>query len=589
MQESKTRIVIIILIILIIIVAVGGTALYLTTDLLKSSETLFQKYLLQDIQNIAEVFDVSEEEKMIDLLRKSDYSEKTNATLKYLENQNDEEEIYQIKENGNIKSSEKASYRNITASFGDTELMSVDLLKQDNKVGFRLANLVQQFVSVENATVSYFISSMGYDAKYFSETLQGVEISGLLDFSEEEIQTLANTYFDVIFSDINASNYSSKRKVMRTLNNKESVKTNTYTLTITQNDFDRIYKRVLNQAISDKIILGKLEKIDAKIQEAGFVEPEGESLKERYVAKLQELVSHVEYQGEDTRKITFTVYESDGITVRTEIQTETQDYILDLDQKNGKTLSLKTSQPNESEEQSKIYLIGKADNEQERTRTIGYQDGIQNLEISMNSVSQESQIKMTTNLIYNNEKITNLEFGSDTMIQIGTTEAIPIYFDENNNILLNNYEGENILSILENLKNRFIVSLEESQSKINTKLLNNINLYIDKIEQQRAQQQKDDEELQRQRFNNQFVLYGGENLESEYIQKLIKVAGQNMSDYEVVSGSQIRIFIEKGTVNEAKAEEISAAISNRYTYNVTISYSEDQYVQSVDISVYKKP
>ena len=45
MQENKIKIIIIILIILMILTAVGGTILYITTDMFKSSETLFQKYI----------------------------------------------------------------------------------------------------------------------------------------------------------------------------------------------------------------------------------------------------------------------------------------------------------------------------------------------------------------------------------------------------------------------------------------------------------------------------------------------------------------------------------------------------------------
>ena len=97
----------------------------------------------------------------------------------------DEEEVYEIKGNAVGKSSENASYRNITASYGENTIMSIDLLKQNNMYGFRLANLVQQFVSVENATVTYFISSLGMDGSRFSEKLSGVDISGILDFSDE--------------------------------------------------------------------------------------------------------------------------------------------------------------------------------------------------------------------------------------------------------------------------------------------------------------------------------------------------------------------------------------------------------------------
>ena len=588
MQENKIKIIIIILIILMILTAVGGTILYITTDMFKSSETLFQKYILQDIQNIAEVIDVSKEEQNIDKLRKSDYKESTKATLKYLENENDEEEIYDITETGIIKSSEETSYRNISANYGDTELISVDLLKQNNTYGLRLANLVKQFVSVENATLSYFVSSMGYDGKYFSERLNGVDISGMLDFTNEEIGQLSNTYANIIFSDINKKNYSSNSNII-TLSNKDSVTTNSYTLTLTKNDIDKIYKRVLNQALNDQILLGKIEKIDAKIKEAGFVEPEGKSLKELYISALQEKVNEIEYQGEDTRKIAFTVYVSKGITVRTVIKTETSEFTLDLDNKKGKTLNLKVVKLTDQGNEIKTYSVGKENSEQGRTRTITYDDDIQSFDININILEQESKIGITTDLNYNSDKITKLNFQSNTDITLSANEAIPVNFDENNNILLNNYEGEVITSILDNLKNRTIKSLENSQTTINTKLLNNILRFIDEMEKQRQDEIRNNIELQKQRFNNQFILYEGEQVEAQYIQKLIKAASKNMSDYQVISGKQIRLFIENGKENEAKANEIANVISDRYKYNVTINYSQEGYVESVDISVYQKP
>ena len=198
MLERKIKIIIIILMILIVLVGVVGTILYFTTDLLKSDEMLFQKYIAQNVRNIADVINVSKEEENIDLLGKSDYTETTQANLKYLETANDEEEVYNIQEQGIIKNSESSSYRDIVATYGDQVLMKIDLLKQNNIFGLRLSNLVQQFVSVENASVSYLISSMGYEGQYFSETMKRVDIAGLLDFSDEQIETLTNTYVNII-------------------------------------------------------------------------------------------------------------------------------------------------------------------------------------------------------------------------------------------------------------------------------------------------------------------------------------------------------------------------------------------------------
>lgn len=589
MMDNKVRIIIIILIVLIIIVSVGGTILYFTTDALKSSETLFQKYVAQNIQNIAEVTDISKEEQMLDLLRSSDFSENTDATLKYLEKESDEEEVYNITEKGISKNSEKSSYRNISATYGDNVLMSVDLLNQNNMYGLRLANLVQQFVSVQNATVSYFVSSMGLDGKYFSETLKGVDISGILQFSNEEVESLTNTYTKLIFADIDKKHYTSKGNSVITLNNKESVTTNAYTLTLTKNELDKIYKRVLNQAINDDIILKKLKQIDNKILEAGFKEPEGTSLQEKYKENLQKIIDGLEYQGEDNRKIVITVYEQNGITVRTSAKTENSEYTIDLDPKNGKTLSLKTSVIKDNSEITKIYTLGKTSNEQGYNRTFTYNDSVQNLTVSLDNLNQENGMEIEVNANYTSDKITNLDIGSKTNIELSANEAIPVYFDDNNNIVLNNYEGNQIKSILDNLKKRVITSLENSQSIINTKLLGNIILKIDENQQKIAQEQKSEEELKKENFNNKFALYEGEDLELEYVKKLLKTVGQNMSDYKVITGTQMRIYIKEGEKNEEMANKIWSVIEeSSETFNVKINYNEEGYVESIDLTVYQK-
>ena len=589
MQDNKIKIIIIILIVLIFLVGIGGTVLYFTTDMLKSSKILFQKYIAQDMQNIVDVFEVSKEEQNIDLLRKSDYKEATNATLKYLEKENDEQEVYTIKEEGINKAQENSSYRNISMLYGDNVLMSVDLLSQNNTYGFRLANLVQQFVSVQNATVPYFVSSMGLDGSIFQETLKGVDVAGLLDFSDEEVAQLTNTYMSLVLKDLDKAHYSSKRNSIITLNNKESVTTNAYTLTITKNELDKLYKKLLNQAINDNIILAKLDSIDSKIKEAGFKEAEGKSLKEQYISNLKEIVDGLEYQGEDSRKISVTVYEQKGRTVRTLIKTENAEYEIDLDSSNGKKLSLKTTEITGEEKKIKLYTLGKTDNEQGRNREFSYSDENQNLEVALNTVQTDSEIAVDTNVNYKSTDITSIDFTSKTQIELSANEAIPVNFDETNNILLNNYEGDRILSILDSLKNRAIVSLEQSQSIINTKLLNNIILKIDEKEQKQQQQEKDDEELKKEKFNNKFILYEGENVEQEYVQKLIKTVSENMEDYQVVSGTQIKILIKEGVKNEQKANEILTAIdSSKNTFNIKLNYDEQGYVNSIDITVYEK-
>ena len=269
MQKDKTNILMIILIILLVISVIGSIVcaiLYFTTDVFKSKQDLFIKYLAQNVENIVDVLDVSEDMQNIGFLQQNNYNKNTDITLKYLEKENDQEETYNIKEEAVINNSNNQAYRNFEAKYNDETLLQVELLNQEDMYGFRLSNIVQQFVSVENKNITYFMKSLGYNGDIFAETMQKVDISDILNFSDEEKKSLINTYANVIFADIDKSSYTSKNNEVRTLNNGQSVTTKAYTLTLTKNDMDKIMKRILNQAIQDEIILSKIEQIEEKIR-----------------------------------------------------------------------------------------------------------------------------------------------------------------------------------------------------------------------------------------------------------------------------------------------------------------------------------
>ena len=96
MDNKRTEIIIASLIVVIIIIGIVFSILYFATDIFKSSEILFQKYISQNLKNVVDVVDISEEENIMSYLKSNDYIETTEANLKYLESENDEEEVYNI-------------------------------------------------------------------------------------------------------------------------------------------------------------------------------------------------------------------------------------------------------------------------------------------------------------------------------------------------------------------------------------------------------------------------------------------------------------------------------------------------------------
>ena len=58
-----------------------------------------------------------------------------------------------------------------------------------------------------------------------------------------------------------------------------------------------------------------------------------------------------------------------------------------------------------------------------------------------------------------------------------------------------------------------------------------------------------------------------------------------MSDFKVISGKQIRIYIQEGRENQEKVNQISKAINDKHRYNVTMKVSNSGYIEAIDIEI----
>lgn len=576
-------------IIVFVLVMCAWVFLYIETDLFKEKDMLFQKYLAQGLSEVVQDIDVSNIENYFIELQKQDYSKKTEIDLKFSEKEDDQPELYNINGAAIVNNSDQTSYRKLVAKYGEEELLNTEFLERENMYGLRFSNIVKQFVTFENSNISYVISSMGYKGQYLSEKLNKADAVSLLKFSDEEKSSLQNKYINIIFSDVNKKSYSKTLNSTITLGNGQSVTTTAYSLVVNKNELDRMYKRLLSQLAEDEIILNKLDAVQKKFEEAGFTLQEGESLKDKYSSSLKQKANEIEYEGTDTRKIMFTVYQANKNTLRIEVKDETQQINLDMLALNGEnTLYLKTIKNTNDGQDVRSYSLGCNDEENRIIRKISYaeNDNVNfNTEIEFTNSQNRKDINFEGK--YSDKNIKDFSFTGKEELDFSQKAKIPVAFNDENNIVLNDYDGEKINSILKELKLRVISNLNETQSKINTKMLNNILIMIDNREKRLAQEELENIELQKKRFNNKFELYKGQDLKYNTIINLLKSAKYNMKDYKVENG-KIEILIEKGVENEVKAAEIEPSITNDRTYNVDIKYSKDGVINAIIISVYKK-
>ena len=572
-----------IIIFFMIILTVLGILLYLKTNLFRSKEILLKKYFSQNIEDITHLFDFSKQRENLNELLTKNYTENTSLDISYISS-NEKVETFNIKEQGIINNSENTSYRKISCTNNDYDIIDVELLKQNEIYGFRLTNLIKQFVSIENNNLSTLVSSLGYNEKYIEDKLNfsNIDLLNLLKFTDEEINKLKEKYINLIFEGLNKNNYSSKSNSLITLNNGESVNTKAYTLIVDKNEFDNICKRVISKAIDDELILSKINKIDETIANIGI--KNNENFQNRYKNKLQEIYNSLEYKGEDDKKIYITVYVIDDKVLRTFIKTEFIEYYIDKDTKKENAMSLKIIKLTNEGTDNKIFTLANKNNLEFK-----FENNDNNcFEITLNNQNEENKLNVISNISYKSDKIPQITILFETQYDFSKNDKSDVEFENDKNIILNKYDKETLQAISDGLENIIIKKLEESNEKTKSNLLKNIIEFLNNKQQEKIDKRKEEFEEKKNSFNNKFLLYEGEKIEYENIKKLLYVVGKNMKKYEITENNKIRIYLEENKENTKKANEILSLLKENDLYNVKMNYLENGMLNSIDLSIYKE-
>ena len=162
----------------------------------------------------------------------------------------------------------------------------------ENKVyGIRLDG-IKQFVSVDMNKINENNTQENPELKNIDSLLAYVDIKGTVAFTDNEKQTLQNTYLNIIKSNVSKDKYSKQANSIITINNK-SVTTNAYTITLTKEQYNNLIVKVLEQVSNDEIILSKIDKVEEIVKEKYSSYNPEKSLREEFVEKINKKVSNV--------------------------------------------------------------------------------------------------------------------------------------------------------------------------------------------------------------------------------------------------------------------------------------------------------
>lgn len=582
-KKKRKMIVIGIPVIVLIIFLAILTILYLNTDMFKSSQTLFFKYFIKNYESVNQITEALKNDEYNNVYKTNKYSKSSELKINYTENygttsENTNNAINKLKLTIDEENNAENGYqfKDIKLFNNEEKNTEIEYMKNDNTYGIRFSDLFNQYITVENNNLKQLFEKLGLSDEALQSIPDSIEIKNIedIEFSKEELEKLKDKYLSLVKEKISKDKFSKKNNQTVTINDK-NVLANAYIITLTKEQLNNIYLDVLQCLKDDEIILKKIEQIQnfspINTSEADNI---NSSLKDMYVTNIEEIIENINRTNIGNEEITISVYENNGVTIKTSIKTP--DYEIDFENitTNGEEFSNIIFKENDKETQN-IKLVKKQNNLEITIKT----------DIDSNAKTIGIERSQNTNNNKYNKDINIKYEDNSNKLEANYTETINLLdeiqnvkeFNSDNSIELNGLESEQLSSLLNTVSEELTKKIEKINQEIriediqavfeNLGLINTaINLDIDGVS-----------EAEKTRFNSKFEILQGESLSAEAVLNTINIIKENFYDLQVVSNNELKIEINRNNSNEQLVKTLEDFIQKDKSrnYDVKIEYDDE--------------
>jgi len=563
--------------IIIFITIVVLFILYLTTDMFKSNQTLFFKYLGKNTDNLLQIKEIFNDTQYSEFYNSSKYNKNSEFNINYVENyettsENTSNSINNLKLtlDEDVDSENNYRYGKLELLNKEKSLAQIDLIKDNDTYGIGFPELIKQYLLIENEDLKEKLGET-FNFEEIDSVLDKFDIKIIKDmkFSDEELEKLKSKYLNLISGKISKDKFS--KKTNQKLNiNENTISTNEYKLTLTKEQINDIFLDVLQTIKEDETILNKIEQIKNAIPE-GMMQ---EDLKQVYVSSIENIIEEINKNNIGTEEISIAVYERKGTTLKTLIQTPKNQIELDfLNNGQEKYGDILISQ---NEKLTNKIILKQKDNDIECTVENYINGETQTITLKINNEINDNEAikKISTTYIYDANKV-DLNYYE----KIRKSDQIDkrIEFDDKNSINLSKLEQDKANEILNKVINTIsekAISLAEEIKITDIQImLKNIGLISDvgNIDTSEIS------EVQKKRFNSELEILQGEELYGERILQIIDIIGDSITNLEVVSNMELRIELNKGHGNEELTKILKDFLEKNKSrkYSVAVEYDEN--------------
>lgn len=592
-RKKRRMIIIVSVVVVLLIILTAFLIVYINTDMFKSNKTLFEKYLSKNVENFNQMY--------TSLDNKTDYEnslEQNKYTVNTQINVNNTENIGTTEENtnnvinqlrivaaGQVDKANQYEYQDMNLYKDEESLLELEYIKDANTYGIHFSDIFQQYLLVENSNLQDLFSKLGYSEEQVTNILNEISLDSLsvsgLQLSNEEKGTLSNRYLGIIENNLEDKTFSKQQNQTIEIDGK-SVQVNAYNVTLTKEQLNRLYLSILEQLKNDDIILGKLDILQTVIDNLNQFKENEETeaqenevtLKDTFINKIDSIINQINQSniGQDETKII--VYENMKDTVRTAIQTSEYEVNLDcLSTTDGEFMQYqKITTDNESEQ---IINIKKSNN-----NVVINLENTEGGDTEVVTLKQNKEVNgnmMDKNLSIQYEDSENrVEAIINQKLQTVNQFENEVTLGEDNSINLSTLDSEQLQSLLttvtEGVNNKFTELQNQISSDEITQVLVNAKL----VQEDNTLQSNGISELEKSRYNSQFEVLKGQDLDSDKVLSALNAIDGYISNYEVISGTELRIMLDRNTRNEEVITTLKNFVeeNKNESYNIDFEYDE---------------
>lgn len=269
MKKSKGVVIAISIVLILAIVAATFAYLFFMTDVLKSNEELFIKYFSQNEEILKKITDFQTIKVYENLKNENKYESNTNIKMIHSEGGEISNPLNNLSMKLDIQKNneEQYVYADSQILYEDEEYLEAEIIKEKEIYGIRFSDAVKQFVTIKKGENTEQVArDFNIDSEVLDLLLNIIDGEQQI-ITTDQIDLLKNEILDIITKNILKGNFEKEKNTIITLN-ENSIKANSYCVSLTSDQVEVISTELLN-CIRNKIqILNKFEtNIDDIIEE----------------------------------------------------------------------------------------------------------------------------------------------------------------------------------------------------------------------------------------------------------------------------------------------------------------------------------